>query len=855
MCTSNRATSQCVATCIRWLDYASATLNPDRLPEHTVHLDEMLTLMRNTPPPSTLVDEWSTQVWSMAEEPYPVYLLRCLAHQSGLTQLSPHFAVPVTDISSNDEVAVAVAAGASAGHSPRLFWERCMVVGVRMEPTTKNLLQTGWETQPCPNCAVRDRAATNVHGDPNRQSQLSVLPLLYGGTQCGECGHTLPLVPTWTRVLYLVLQRRDRSRAAAVAYGEEVHDYLWLGASIDTLLYTSTTEQQQPLLVVHAAAVQAVAAQPAMLPCTETAKDAFHLLWQKESVSRLALKWGDGAAFTAAADLHDVARRIAPQLQGQMHVKGLLFLVVLHLVYYANHPAAVGLHRHPLHVLLVGPAKTGKSALLREVAQLIGYEAEVLGSTVVRTGGSTAAAGDSAFSAALPMRRSAVLVAGPGMTASTLVLDQIPSTAAGAAATAPLLEVMERGQGCSAAGSGGGSIAAGVPDVYPLSSTIIAAAGEESAAAVQLAPYFSLIAAVTPTSSLDDTAIISQDVVAASRARSSHSRETSRSTSRPTQLSSSSPRHSQRGPSAPQRTPHRTEPSVLSERLTNDDVWYLVRRAAEPALLNNVVSHEACYNTFIDRLVDCAGLLEEAQPSVCRDLPPPSACRGQHHSGHPSVTCNSLRATPLTLEEHLRVLRALSRARAMLEPVERLREAGWTAQMGNEVWTLYHRHLVACADLMQHRSCGSGVMASCVPAAAPHMAPWMLSSFATSGGSIAAAAGYPSPSRLSRDAAALKGEGEGVMWAIPSRGGRNLWRSQKAPSKKRCRLMFVEELRQRQRQRLSGQVESTVPPSEVEHLFELLGGNSAFGDPLDVVMSQMQEEGLLLRRPGGWRSM
>ncbi|CBZ26142.1 conserved hypothetical protein [Leishmania mexicana MHOM/GT/2001/U1103] len=855
MYTSTCAASECVAASIRWLDYASTTLNPDRLPEHAVHLDELLDLLRSAqPPPSTLQDEWSTQVWAMAGEPYLVYLLRCLAHQSGLTQLSPHFVVPSTEFDSDNGGAVAaVTAGNPAKHPSRLFWERCVVVGVRVEPTTKNLLQTGWETQPCPHCVARDGAAADVHDVPGRRSQPCVLPLLYGGTQCDECGHALPLVPTWTRVLYLVLQRFDRSRAAAVAYGEEVHRHLWLGVTIDALLYTSATEQQQQLLVVHAAAAPAAAASSTTLPCAETTKGAFHIFCQDERVSRLALKWGGGTAFSAAANLHDVARRVAPQLQGQAYAKGLLLLVVLYIVYHASHPAAVGSHRYPLHVLLVGPAKTGKSALLREVAQLIGLEAEVLDSTVVRTGGSGGAAGGSSFSAALPMRRSAVLMAGSGMTASTLVLDQLPSTAAGAAAMAPLLEAMERGHGCGAASDEGGGAVAGGLDVYQLPSTIIAATGEESAAAVQLVPYFSLVAAVAPTNSLDDTAIISQDVVAASRARSSHSRATSRSTSRTTQLSASSPHHSQRGPSVPQSTSHRTDPSALSERLTHDDVRYLARRAAEPVLLNSVVSHAVCYDAFIDKLVDCAGLLEETQPSVCRALPPPSACRGQRHIGHPSAACDSLRAAPLAIDEHLRILCALSRARALLERAELLCDAGWTAQMRDEVWALYHGHLVAFADLMQRRSCGSGAMAPREPAEVLRTASCPSSFFVACGGSTATPAGYPSPSRFSGDAAALGREWKGGVCAMSSREGRGLWHPQKTPSKKRCRLMFVDALRQRQR--LSAHMESAVPPSEVEHLFGLLGGSSAFGDPLDVVISQMQEEGLLLRRPGGWRSL
>ncbi|KAG5464127.1 hypothetical protein LSCM1_00307 [Leishmania martiniquensis] len=831
--------SESVAACIRWLDYFSETLNPDRLPRHAVHLDEMVALMRNAPPPPrTLQDEWSTQVWAMPGEPYAVYLLRCLAHQSGLTQLSPHFAVRTTEVDVDDDVAADEAAGTSAAHLPRLFWERCVVAGVRVEPTTTSLLQTGWETQPCTHCASRESAAAHTCDRTSRQPGMGVLPLLYGGTRCSECGRALPLVPTWTRVLYLVLQRRDRRRAAAVTYGEEAHRHLWLGASVDTLLYTSSTEQQQEILVVHAAAAAAASSLSVTLPCAEAASGSSHPFGRQGRSSCRALRWGSGAAFSAAADLFSVARRVAPQLQGQAHVKGLLFLVVLHVVYYASHPAAARSHRHPLHVLLVGPAKTGKSALLREAAQLIGFEAEVLDSTVVRTGGG-GAAGGSSFSAALPTRRNAVLMAGPAMIASTVVLDQLPSIAA----AAPLLEAMERGHGCGAASAEGGA-AAGAPDLYELPSTIIAAAGEENASAVQLAPYFALVAAVTPTRSLDDTAIISQDVVAVSRARSSHSRATSRSASRSTPLSSSLQHHFQRGPPVPQRAPPIPESGALSEQLTSDDVRCFVRRAAEPVLLNSVVSHATCYDAFIGKLVDCAQLLEEAQPPACQALPPPSACRGQQHISHPPAACGPLRAAPLALDEHLRVLCALSRARAMLEPVERLRDIGWTAEMRDEVWTLYHDHLVACAGLMQRRRCGPGVMESRGPVAVPRMIPRPPSMLA---------ADYPSLSRLNGEAAALEREGEGRLWAIPSHEGRVLRRPPKAPSKKRCRLMFLELLRERQR--LSGQRESVVSPSEVQHLFGLLGGSSAFGDPLDVVMSQMQEEGHLLRRPGGWHSM
>lgn len=856
------AEGESTEVCTRWLNYACALLNPDRQLHRAVQVEEMQALVRSAPPPPpVLEEEWSTRVWAMPGEPHLVYLLRCLAHQGGLTLLAPNFAVPAPCAPGAADAVVAAWDERSDPGAPRLFWERCVVAGVRVEPVSQNLLQVGWDTQPCPYCVDTDATAAAPLPPQQQHNRASALPLLYGGSHCDRCGAPLPLAPAWTRALYLVLQRHDRRRVAAVAYGEAVHGHLRLGALVDALLYTSATEQREPLLVVHAAApasgVMNTRAQGAPYLAAHMGCDERHLaLHQKPSE-------------TCAQDLFELASRTAPQLQGQTHVKRLLLLVVLHTVYRTAHPtpadgeeeggAAVPQLQpwHPLHLLLVGSAKTGKSALLREVALLLGPVAEVIDSTVVRVCGGGGTPSSSLVAAVHPVRRRAVLMAGAGMTATTtLLLDELPSlTAAGStgstgggggaasATTALLLEALERGCGCVASGDGaetnGSAAASGAPHPHPLPCSIVAASGEESASAAQLTPFFSLVAAVVPTHSLDDTAVISQDVVAASRARASQSRSHSRSCS----AGGSGGLSQRHGDSGSQQRPpqHRNADGATSavERLTHAEVCRLVRDAAGPQVLSRALSPAVCYAAYMDELVDCVALVEEALPPACSTLPPPASCRGRRVVGDEGAATGAWRATPLVFHQHLRVLQSLSRARLMLEPAACVCELGLTSQMRDEVWELYRGHLVACADLVQRRhggqsGRGGGASSECGALAGPHWTP------ARPGAAFPGVAAYTSA-----------GSSQGGMWQSPPR------RSAGAPlrtlSRKQCRLRFVEELQQRLRVSCAPERDAAVPCAEVEELFTRLGGGAVFGDPLDVVMSQMQHEGFVLRRPGGWR--
>ncbi|KPI88539.1 hypothetical protein ABL78_2351 [Leptomonas seymouri] len=815
--TANPHALDSVRACVAWLDCATASLNPERIPHHSLSVQDVHAFMCSaTPPPPALQEQWSTRVWTMPGEPYEVYLLRCLASQSGVTLLSPHF-------SFGAQIRDAAGPQVGASGAQALYSERCVVVGLRVEPTAKNLLQTGWDTQSCPHCPSINHNTALAY--------QSVLPLMYGGDTCGCCGRAFPLVPAWTRVVYLVLQRSNRTRVAAVAYGDGALRHLSLGACVDALLYRSQTEQQEPLLVIHTAQPPASFSLPArcQIALTQSGSTAstaaeqtgfFRAFYDQMHSSVVAHKWAG-----PLRSLDDVARGILPKLLGQAQAKKIILLVVMYTLYCSLHRSQNfpqdAAHR-PLHLLLIGPAKTGKSALLRGVQLLMGTEADVLDSTVVRsTGrGELKRTGDGAsFLSALPSRRRDILMAGPSMTATTLVLDHLPASSS-AAAVASLKDVLERQSGCVANMEGIENSAA-----IDLPVHIVAAAEEENGSAAHLAPLFSLVTSLAPTDSLGESALISQDVVAASRARASCSRSASRSAS---SSSSSSCSRARASPSSSQRSASLTrcsEANALSDRLNADDVQHFLRCAADPPLLMATMDSAVCHASYMPQLVAAASLVEEARPPACGFLPSPSACRGsQPARTHLELSAaeGSLSASPLCFEPHLRVLRCLSQARLMLETAEDVRAVGWTATMRDEVWQLYTHHLVTLADLLHQRS----------------------STQRADSTRAAAARTVPVPMPVPREA------GSWAPWSSCSGAG---WGGKltKRPSKKRLRLLFVEELRHCQS--LPSSEDRVTQLVETEQIYTQMGGSAAFGDSLDVVMSQLLEEGLVLRRLGGWR--
>jgi hypothetical protein len=822
----NACTLNSVHCCVAWLNHAGAVLNPERVPHHSISFHEMRAFVHCTaPPPPLLQEQWSSQVWAMPGEPYEVYLLRCLARQSGITLLSPHFS-PDAHRGELDELQVGDDTMSS------LFFETCVVVGLRVEPFATNLLQVGWDTQPCPYCPI---AIAAVSHDVAAACQPRSLPLLYGGDTCEYCSRALPLLPAWTRVMYLVLQRHDKTRSAAVAYGDGALRHLSLGATVHAMLYRSQTEQQEPLLVVHAArptTVDPLTAPHSAVSCQNrtTSMSAghgnlFRSFYDQIQSSFMAQRWG---GVDSSRILDEVTRGFSPKLLGQVRTKKLVLLVVLHALYGVRHPSS-DVARQPLDLLLLGPAKTGKSVLLRDVQLLMGSHADVLDSTVVRSAGKgeRKRTGDGAsFLLALPSRSRGLLMAGPALTATTLVLDRLPSSLTSAVAS--LQDALERRRGCVADVDGvEGSIVVAID----LAVQIIAAAEEENASSVQLAPFFSLVATLTPANSLGESALISQEVVAASRARAS----SSRSSSSPRSISASS--SASRGlvsPSSSQRSAslrRSSDANTAAERLTADDVEYLLSRAADPTLLSTVMNATVCYTSYMPKLIAAAGLVDDAQPAACAFLPPPSACRGPHRIRACSASqvaneeAECLSESPLMLETHLRTLRCLSQARLLLESATHVRATGWTEEMCDEVWQLYVHHLVTLADLLHQRGGAEKRVVNGRTAAA-----------------AAAAQVMSTPASPGMGDASIRAPWTANVGTTRHGGG-----APKKLSKRKIRLCFLDELRR------CSHGNNVVLPASTECVFAQMGGSAAFGDPLDVVMGQLQGEGLMLRCLGGWR--
>lgn len=620
------------------------------------------------------------------------------------------------------------------------------------------------------------------------QPQPPVLPFLYGGATCPRCGQAYPLEPSWTRCTYLVVEWAGQHRAAAIAYGDALRPHLFLGAKILALLYNSTTEDRHPMCVIHSCCSSTITPPPALPLATSSLCNSYVV----ECRRQLEYRW------CSSMTLQDMAGTLSPSLHGQQCVKAMLLLVMVHTLYHVRHQqmssAGSASRVAPLHMLLIGQAKSGKSQLLGEAAHMMGSAAQLVDATVVNQRSSASGSRGAALEAMLPAVRGAVLLGGANVTASSLLLDGISSFSPTSLCT--LVDILEHSSYSCAAKSAEGEAAAAEPSqIFHIPMQVTATAQAESRTVQRLASSFPLVGLMSPTHSIIDSAMVSQDVVAASLARSSSASAT-RSVSRGSSASlarqylAPSPQRSSRLPSGACDS-GQTLSYATHRAMTVDDLAYLVDRASSPTMLSSILTAEVCLASYSGLLESSQGLIEAATGPRSIDFPPPSSMRGER-GGRSSLiaSCGS----------HLRVLSALSLARLILGGPNDDATAThrWTSAMRDEVWAVYFHHLRTVADLQYYSS--TTPVSSDTALQYRHRAPRVR------------------PKKL---------------------------------SVKRCKLLMVERLKQQQ----STTEAAVVSVVDVNRIFNELGGVETLGDSVDVVLSQLQRDALLLRRPGGWRVM
>ncbi|CCW66884.1 unnamed protein product [Phytomonas sp. Hart1] len=776
------------------------------------------------PPPPFLNELWTKLVWPMQHgEPLLIFFIRSLALHFAVTCLSPRFRI--VDGSQNQLFQGATARGTFREYYENILHrgeqsysnlsvEICRVVGFRLQPYYTDLVQSGWELQSCPDCAIQPNSPRPSEEDITF-TDIRELPQSYGGDICSRCGKSLPLQPVWTRHFFIVLQRQDGSRCAAVAYGDDLCPQLRLGCVLRALLYATTTEQGEQLVGLHNATVLLRTAEWTSSNTPEAATVGMGLLPRTHFLESFAYQPMESCRAGLKMCLTEWCRLVAPGIVGQDSCKGLLFLSVIHTLYRAVRRGTAGsLRLRPLHVLLVGPTKSGKTALLREIAHLYG---KTYAGVICQWHGSVGAAASTAeygFGASQPRMNGNVLLCGAALESSALMLDEVISSAS----CLPLIEQLLEDGSCVAATVGSGSVTAlnALEELgqstFSTEVQMIASIHEESRLALPLARRFPLVACVSPKLSLAYSVSIGQNVIAASAARSSSSRcANSRASSSRWSFDGSDNRGSSTG--------HGPAVPGLETSLDVDTLIEIARCAPDEETLYAALDWPSLSASYLELLQTHRHLLEFSTPISVSLLPMPASQRGLIQTAECSEAAYNTNVNlDHSLQQHLRVLSALSVARLVLQG-----RAGvcWSADLVQEVWDAYLHHLRSLAHLLD----GVAPKAALPPRVGM---------------------GDPLNTGVLGGFSHMSGGASIPHSAIVGKRRRT--------SRKACKLQLVELLRRECISSSSGDTDHRIlTSSRIEALYLSLGGMDTMGDSFDVVLSQFQQEGLLIQRFGGWQ--
>lgn len=601
-----------------------------------------------------------------------------------------------------------------------------------------------------------------------------------------------------------------------------------------------------------------------------------------------------------------------PNIVGQDKAKRALMLSTLYAIYTQRR---VGMDRVngipllPLHTLLVGPPKSGKSSLLRGAWRLFGAgRAEyVTPATVWRRG----AGGGGGLDALWPCHSGRVLCGGAALLSECVILDgAVSSKSCSAAAQLQLLSLLESGlveshgkpSGC---GSAWGSSAA-----YWHSTVQVMMSGPDgpdtSALPPSLLPAIRLLIPLQHGLSLEQSASVGARVMSsvarssASHQRSSGSRPSQSSTtlgdspcrslSQSSSLSASMPSSSSFSSTPPPPPPphyhhhYRASPAATSPGggsatvcTTNTDIprqlsegllhLAVTECAPDIEVLEEALREAEVGIFFHQQLVRHAVLLEQVSRVGNDDdgsgndaamLPPPAFERG---NARPTTVPLS---AAVSLTPHLEALHAIALARLLLPDTvcpslpAVPRAVVFTSEMAEEVWEVYSASLRTAARLMM-MSRGAEPPPPPIPARAAAMR--MAQSIGAEG-------------MTNRPGHGDWPRGPGVGRHFPSDTGQKRPRGQ---SKKKMYLQFVQALSATQRRRRTS-TEAGGPSAhycsdedEVDDagcdrseggvcgvalandMYERMGGFAVFQETFDDLMNKLQHAGMLIRRPHGWK--
>nr|CCC93862.1 unnamed protein product [Trypanosoma congolense IL3000] len=492
---------------------------------------DLIDFLRNsTPPPPSLCEAWENRVWNLQDEPLILYYLRCLASSLGGARgcVGIPFVVSAAPFLPFPDPQPAACTRGVLQRRP------IRVIALRLVPAATDIIQIGWHSD-------RPEPSATERLQPTFCSRTHFVIQMIGSAQhfsawaYGDIG----------------MQMRVGEVLCAVLHESEVGDGGTAYVIHSVVSCTDTQEAGQPLPNCQAPA--AVPLSPASVPC--------------------------GPSFKQLLDA------FAPEIAEQKLCKSLLLLVGVHTVYRAIRCR----DRQPLHMLLLGSPRSGKSALLRALLQLLGPCATLISAHVVR-GRQRSATLSQLITAACPRVQQQLLVGGAVSTVDSLLIDELVASSGSTCTNQVegLLNGLCSINGNICAGSGAAN-AYGVlsGSMLRTRAQITVAASDDHLGMAGIVPRFSIVARTTANLSLRSAALISGGVIAASVARSESSSVTRL---RSTSLSS--------GVSGCASFPRPAESSTLHA---------VVMSAPSSAVLEAAIPVDAFTQFYLRRLLDYHG--------------------------------------------------------------------------------------------------------------------------------------------------------------------------------------------------------------------------------------------------------
>ncbi|KAG8347265.1 hypothetical protein TRVL_01895 [Trypanosoma vivax] len=453
-------------TTIEWLDCFGRWLveNSDPGVNHDgVNYTEFLRFLQNTsPPPLSLQNTWKKNVWRLRGEPTGLYSLRCMANVCGddweyrnvSFLVDPKSSLtPLRDLQLVED-------------NSALHYFIIRIIALRLRPSMTGIIQLGWR--------------------PSFSS---------------PAGQLRPVYSSRTHVVLELVA--DGRHFSAWAYGD-VGVQLRVGEVLCASMYESCMEDGSPAYAVHSVSecwavdVEQMRARPSPLVSSRLGSPT-----GMNALQRIP------SPFPYRYTFEQLVESFAPEIEGQVLCKSLLLLVCVHSVYRAVRSRAL----RPIHLLLLGSLHSGKSALLRATAELLGPYATLVGTHVVH-GPQRSATPSQAITALYPHERHSLLLGGAVLNYDALIIDDFSNSGASNGCTNHV-EALLAGL-CPVSGT----TASSYGHVSRIRPQVIAAANSDHFNATEIVPHFTIVARTTADMSLHSASKISNGVIAASVARS-----------------------------------------------------------------------------------------------------------------------------------------------------------------------------------------------------------------------------------------------------------------------------------------------------------------------------------------------